>query len=257
MVSDFLSVENKTVIVTGAGRGLGRAIAFGLSRLGANVIVAGRTAGDVEVVAREIERFGGEAHPKQFDATKAGASEELVRSAVAWKDTVHGAIISHGISLHEEATRTSTDEFRDVVETNLVSCFDCSRSVGCQLIQQRTGGSIVLISSNGSIVAYNGLAAYGASKGGVDQLCRQLAAEWAPNKVRVNAIAPGYMNSFMRGTEHKYGDEKFRKAISDRIPMRRWGEPEDLVGAAAFLLSDSSSYVTGQYIAIDGGYSIV
>lgn len=98
--------------------------------------------------------------------------------------------------------------------------------------------------------------AYGASKGGVDQLCRQLGAEWGPDRIRVNAIGPGYMNSHMRGVENAYEDPAFKKELMQNIPLRRRGDPDELVGAAAFFLSEASSYVTGQYLAIDGGFSL-
>lgn len=107
-----------------------------------------------------------------------------------------------------------------------------------------------------SFLAYDGLVAYGASKGGVDQLCRQLGGEWAPDGIRVNAIGPGYMNSHMRGVETTYEDPSYKNELMRLIPMRRRGDPHELVGAVAFFLSNSSSYVTGQYLAIDGGFSL-
>lgn len=257
MTKNIFSLEGKSIVVTGAGRGLGRAIAMGLAELGANVIVAGRTKEPVDSVTAEITECGGSAIAFSFDANNDTDVEQMVNAATAWKGSLHGMVVNHGVALHSRAEDTPTEGFRSVIETNVTSCFVCARTAGRQMLEQGTGGSIVLISSTSSTVAHYGLTAYGTSKGGVDHLSHQLAAEWADRKVRVNAVAPGYMNSFMKGTEEKYGDVELKKKITSKIPMARWGEPQELVGAAAYLLSDASTYTTGQYIAVDGGNSII
>ncbi len=257
MAETLFSMSEKTIVVTGAGRGLGRAIALGLVVQGASVVLAGRTRESLDAVAAEAGERGGSALPLSFDANDEASVEEMVAQAAAWKGRLDGMVVNHGVALHTKAEDTTSEEFRGVIETNLISCFVCARTAGRQFLRQGTPGSIVLISSNGSIVAFDGLVAYGASKGGVDQLNRQLATEWASRGIRVNVVAPGYMNSFMQGTEGKYGDATFRDRIAGKIPMSRWGEPEELVGAVAYFLSSASSYTTGQYLAVDGGYCIV
>ena len=249
-------LEGTAILVTGAGRGIGRALALGLAELGARVVVAGRTAADLEAVADQIREMCGTALVIPFDATEASDCQRLVDRASTEFGHIRGAVINHGVSLHKAPEDTSPIEFENVIRTNLISAFTCAQAVGVHMIA-RGGGSIVLTSSNGSIVAFKGLTAYGASKGGVDQLGRQLAAEWAAKSVRVNMVAPGYMSSHMRGFEEEYEDPEARQRIEDSIPMQRRGDPEEIVGPVAFLLSEASSYVTGQYIAVDGGYTAV
>ncbi len=257
MAKTLFSMDETTVVVTGAGRGLGRAIALGLAGQGANVVLGGRTQEKLDAVAAEAAERGGSVLPLSFDANKEASVEAMVSRAAEWKGGLDGMVVNHGVALHTKAEDTTNEEFRSVVETNLISCFVCARTAGRQFLRQGSPGSIVLISSNGSMVAFDGLVAYGASKGGVDQLNRQLASEWASRDIRVNVVAPGYMNSFMQGTEGKYGDAAFRDQIASKIPMSRWGEPKELVGAVTYFLSGASSYTTGQYLAVDGGYAIV
>jgi len=140
---------------------------------------------------------------------------------------------------------------------NLTSVFVTAKSFGRYWKNAKRGGSLVLISSNASFLAYDELLAYGVSKAGVDQICRQLAAEWAPLGIRVNAIGPGYMSASLKGIESIYDEPEVKARILKQIPAGRYGEPMELVGAVQYFLSDAASYTTGQYLAIDGGYSII
>lgn len=249
--------NGKVAIVTGAGRGLGRAIALGLADVGAKVMVAGRTAVEIQATVDTISERGGIGTAYQFEATLTQGCSSLVRATMERFGRIDSMIVNHGVTLHRSAIETSSEEFRKVVDVNLTSAFLCAQAAGQAMIEQKSGGTIVIISSNASIVAFNGLVAYSSSKGGVDQLCRQLAAEWAPFGIRVNAIGPGYMNSHMRGTEAEYEDEDFKRQLAARIPIGRRGDPEELVGPVLFFASVASSYVTGQYLAVDGGYTII
>jgi NAD(P)-dependent dehydrogenase (short-subunit alcohol dehydrogenase family) len=252
---DPFDFVGKVAIVTGAGRGLGRAIAIGLANAGAKVMVAGRTDADIRGTADLIAARGGEAAAFQFDAAKAEDCAALAQATIARFGVLDSIVVNHGVTLHCSAFDTTADGFRQVVDVNLTSAFLCAQAAG--RVMRSAGGTIVLISSNASIVAFDGLVAYSSSKGGVDQLCRQLAGEWAPHGIRVNAIGPGYMNSHMRGTEAEYEDEAFKRQLALKIPAGRRGNPEELVGPVLFFASGASSYVTGQYLAVDGGYTII
>jgi NAD(P)-dependent dehydrogenase (short-subunit alcohol dehydrogenase family) len=159
--------------------------------------------------------------------------------------------------LHRDALATSRAEFEAMMTDNLTSVFVTAKALARYWAQARRGGSIVLISSNASFLAYPELLAYGVSKAGVDQLCRQLAVEWAPLGVRVNVIGPGYMASSMKGIESIYEAPDVKARILQQIPAGRYGEPAELAGAAQFFLADAAGYTTGQYLAIDGGYSLL
>jgi NAD(P)-dependent dehydrogenase (short-subunit alcohol dehydrogenase family) len=254
--SSQFDVGGLSVAVTGAGRGLGRALAKGFAAAGARVAVAGRTKSDVERVAGEIASSGGQAVAIAFDARKEEDCRMVVTRAEAAFGPIDAMIVNHGVTFHADPESFPAEEFRAVVETNLTSCFLCAQAAGRAMIAAGRKGSIVLISSNASVVTFDGLLAYSASKAGLDQLGRQLAAEWGPKGVRVNMIGPGYMNSHMRGTEAEYDDPQFLAALMAKIPLRRRGEPEELVGPAIFLASDASSYLTGAYLPVDGGYTL-
>jgi NAD(P)-dependent dehydrogenase (short-subunit alcohol dehydrogenase family) len=221
------------------------------------VAVAGRTPSDLEFVVAEISAANGTAVPIPFDAVVDAECERAISASVQALGGIDAIIINHGVTLHAAAIDTSPTAFRDVVNVNLCSAFVCATAAARQMISQGKGGSVVFISSTASFLAFDGLSAYGASKGGMDQLTRQLASEWAPHRIRVNAIGPGWMNSHMRGVEAEYETESFRAELMRKIPMQRRGEPEELVGAAIFMISSGSTYMTGQYVAVDGGNSLI
>ncbi len=250
-------MENKVVVVTGAGRGLGRAIATGLAAAGAKVVVAGRNAADNNETLRLIKESGGIARQVVFEATDQKQCADAVAFSVSEFGRLDSIVVNHGVTLHQSAIDTTPEAFRAVIDVNLTSAFLCAQAAARQMIDQGQGGTIVLISSNASIVAFDGLTAYSSSKAGVDQLCKQLALEWAPHDIRVNAIGPGYMNSHMRGTEGEYEDPEFKKQLMKKIPAGRRGDPQELVGPIAFFASSASSYVTGAYLPVDGGYTII
>ncbi len=253
----LFDLEKRAFIVTGAGRGIGAELAIGLAQAGASLAVAGRTAADCERVAAEIAANGGRAIAVPFDARDEGRCTELVAKTNQAFGRLDGAVINHGIGLHRDALETSRTEFADILDGNLTSYFLMCRELGRHWVKQGKPGSIVLMSSNASFLAYEELAAYGVSKAGVDQLCRQLAAEWARHRIRVNAIGPGYMSASMKGIESIYDAPEVKAKILPRIPAGRYGALRELLGATVYFLSDEAAYTTGQYLAIDGGYSLI
>jgi len=253
----LFDLKDRVFIVTGAGRGIGAELAAGLAEAGACVAVASRTAADCETVAGEIAAKGGRAITVPFDARHEAQCKTLVEKTVQAFGRLDGAIVNHGIGLHRDALDTTREEFADMLDGNLTSYFLMCRELGRRWVADGKSGSIVLMSSNASFLAYDELAAYGVSKAGVDQLCRQLAAEWARYRVRVNAIGPGYMTSSMKGIESIYDAPEAKAKILPKIPAGRYGALRELLGATVYFLSDEAGYTTGQYLAIDGGYSLV
>ncbi len=253
----LLSIEGRAYVVTGGGRRLGQAMAEGLAGAGAKVMVTGRTQATLDRVAAGIRARGGQALARVCDARDEGECEAMVAAAGDAFGRLDGAIINHGIGLHRDALETTRAEFESMMTDNLTSYFVTARAFGRHWAGSGRGGSLVLISSNASFLAYGELLAYGISKAGVDQMCRQLAAEWAPLGIRVNAIGPGYMAASMKGIESIYDAPEAKARILKQIPAGRYGRPEELAGAAQFFLSDAAGYATGQYLAIDGGYSLI
>jgi len=253
----LFDLKDRAYIVTGAGRGIGAELAAGLAEAGACVAVAGRTAADCETVAGGIASKGGRAVAVPFDARDEAQCATLIERTMEAFGRLDGAVVNHGIGLHRDALETTREEFADMLEGNLTSYFLMCRELGRRWVEDGTAGSIVLMSSNASFLGYDELAAYGVSKAGVDQLCRQLAAEWAKYGTRVNAIGPGYMTSSMKGIESIYDAPDVKAKILPRIPAGRYGALRELLGATVYFLSDEAGYTTGQYLAIDGGYSLI
>jgi NAD(P)-dependent dehydrogenase (short-subunit alcohol dehydrogenase family) len=253
----LFDLNDRAYIVTGAGRGIGAELAAGLAEAGACVAIAGRTAADCERVTGQIAAKGGRAIAAPFDARDEAQCAALIATTNHAFGRLDGAVVNHGIGLHRDALDTSRDEFADMLEGNLTSYFLMCRELGRHWVAAGRPGSIVLMSSNASFLAYDELAAYGVSKAGVDQLCRQLAAEWARHSIRVNAIGPGYMTASMKGIESIYDAPEVKARILPKIPAARYGALRELLGAAVYFLSDEAAYTTGQYLAIDGGYSLI
>ena len=253
----LFDLQDRAFIVTGAGRGIGAELAAGLAQAGAGVAVAGRTAVDCEKVAADITKKGGRAIAVGFDARDEAQCAALIARTNQAFGRLDGAVINHGIGLHRDALDTTRAEFADMLDGNLISYFLMCRELGRLWVADDKPGSIVLMSSNASFLAYDELAAYGVSKAGVDQLCRQLAAEWAQYGIRVNAIGPGYMTGSMKGIESIYDAPEVKAKILPKIPAGRYGALRELLGATIYFLSDESAYTTGQYLAIDGGYSLL
>ncbi|MEM1152533.1 MAG: SDR family oxidoreductase [Pseudomonadota bacterium] len=249
-------IEGKVAIVTGAGRGLGRAIALGLAEAGANVVVAGRTQADLDRVFSEIQDRGHRAHAKRFDARQREESEALMIDIASEFGSLDILVLSHAIGDGGASEEVEEQRWREIIDIDLTSVFQCAQSAGRIMLKQGEG-SIIFISSTSALVAEPGGVAYAAAKAGVDHMCRSLAAEWASRGIRLNCISPGFMTSHMRGTEEFFEDENLVKAVTDRTPMMRRGDPEELVGSVIFLASKASSFITGHVIPVDGGVSLL
>ena len=256
MNAAIFDLTGKVAVVTGAGRGLCRAMAIGLADAGAKVVCAARTAAEIEDTAGEIGGRGGEALAVAFDATSRDDCERLIAAAVEAYGRLDVMLVGHGVGGGGPvaAEDTSIGAFERILEINVTGCFNAAQIAARRMIDQGEGGSIILVSSTASLVAFPGSLAYGVSKGGVDQMMREMAAAWGPHDIRVNTINPGYTTHSMRGGSTGEPDPEMAADIRRLTPLQRSGEPAEFAGPAIFLASDASSFVTGVVLPVDGGY---
>lgn len=255
--ADLFDIAGRCFIVTGAGHGLGREMATELARRGATIVVAARTAKEIEETAETITQAGGNAIPIAFDAMASSSCDALIDDAFRNLGKVDGLVLNHGLGHGRQIVDLDDAEFDRVIQVNLNGCLYCARALGKRWIASGTPGSIVLVSSTAAISTFDNLIAYGTSKAAATQLCRQLAVEWGQYGIRANAIAPGYMTHMMKGTADRYTGASVDDWVEKMTPLRRRGDPRELLGAIIYFLSDAASFTTGQVLAIDGGYTTV
>ena len=246
------SLAGKVAVVTGSSRGIGRAIAEGMAGAGAAVTVNGRNPETTQAVAGAIAAAGGKSLAVPADVGKVADIERLIKSTVATFGRLDILVNSAGISPHYKPAETMTEaEWDEVIAVNLKGVFLCCQAAGRVMIPEKSG-RIINISSIGGQVALPRLVAYCAAKGGIDQLTRVLAVEWAPHHILVNAISPGYIDTDL--TKGLRQNPARRDALLRQVPLGRLGKPDEIAGAAIYLASDAASYVTGQTLDVDGGW---
>lgn len=248
-MSDLFDLTGKTVLVTGAGRGLGRAIADALAERGAAVFGTSR---DAQTAAEIAERYN--TIPLVFDARNIDGAQEFIETLTGAVGLLDALVNNAGVNIPKPSTEVTSAEWNTVVDTNLSGPFFVSTAIARTWVATGTRGVIVNIASQAGIVAIEERAAYGASKAGLIHLTKLLAAEWAEQGIRVNGIAPTFVRTEM--TAATLDRKDFAEQLLSRIPMGRFGEPEDLIGAVVFMLSDASAFVTGQTLLVDGGYTL-
>ncbi len=247
----LFSVRGKNYVVTGASSGLGRRFSRILSAAGANVVMAARRLEKMEIESGDLPR----SVRVRCDVRD---PEQIERALDIGQDAfgpIDGLLNVAGISRSSEALVESVDEFRSVVETNLVSVFVASKAFANRAVGAGRGGVVVNVASVlGTIATTIPLASYTASKSGVVNLTRDLAVQWAPLGIRVNALAPGWFESEM--TEAMFAEQSLIDWMSRRSPLNRPGRADELDGAVIFLLSDASSFMIGQTLVVDGGWTL-
>ena len=249
MAGERFSLDGKVALVTGASRGLGQAMAVGLAEAGADLVV--HASSPPAGTAREIQRLGRRAVALGADLSRRPAQDRLVTDAIAAFGRVDILVNNAGTIKRRPAAEHADDLWDEVIEVNLSSVFRLSRAIGGHMLE-RGGGRIVNIASLLSFQGGITVPGYAAAKGGVAQLTKALANEWAGRGVNVNAIAPGYMET--DNTTALRADAARSRQILERIPAGRWGTPDDIVGAAVFLASPAAAYVNGHVLAVDGGW---
>jgi len=250
MGTPLFDLSGQTALVTGSSRGLGRSMAEGLGRAGARLIVNGVQPAGVEAAVSEMRAAGLEAEGIAFDVTDEAAIVAAFERFDRAGTQVDILINNAGIQFRKPMVDLATADFRRVVETNLTSAFVIGREAAKRMIP-RGRGKIVNIGSLTSELARATVAPYTVSKGGIKMLTRCMAAEWAQHGIQANAIGPGYMLTDMN--QALIDNKDFNAWVVGRTPAKRWGKPEELIGAAVFLASPASDYVNGQIIYVDGG----
>ncbi|HHY46012.1 MAG TPA: 3-oxoacyl-ACP reductase FabG [Firmicutes bacterium] len=251
---NIFDLKGKVAIVTGASRGLGRVIALGLADFGADVAITGRTMVDLEKVALEISDRGREALPVAGDVTNLRDVEKLAEQVLSRFGKVDILVNNAGAIIRKGALDMTLDEWQRIIDVNLKGTFICCKTIGSMMVRQNSGSIINISSVRGEFASPGGYSAYAPSKAGVNALTKTLAYEWARYNVRVNAIAPTFLETEL--TRDILKDPEFRQFLSSRIPLGRIGKPEDIVGSVIFLASDASGFVTGSVIYVDGGVSM-
>jgi 2-deoxy-D-gluconate 3-dehydrogenase len=247
-ILDSFRLDGRVALVTGAASGLGAAIAIALAQAGAQVAVHGNRRAATETATV----IGSASAAFQADLAEATAAARLFDEV---KERFHRVdiLVNNAGTIHRDsAEEFRLDDWQRVLQVNLTSVFQLSQLAGRDMLERRAGGKIINIASLLSFQGGIRVPAYAASKGGVAQLTKALANEWAPHGIQVNAIAPGYFAT--TNTEALQTDPARNQQILDRIPAGRWGEPRDIAGAAVFLASAASDYVTGTVLTVDGGW---
>lgn len=248
------SLKDKVVVVTGGGRGLGRAFALALGAEGARVVVASRNAADLDGVVADAEKIGIEAWARPTDVTDEASVDGLVDEAVDRFGRVDVMVNNSGVILTRPLVDLTVEEWDLIVDTNLRGVFLGCRAAGRHFIARGGGGKVVNIASNYALKGYPWHAAYSASKAGVVGLTRSLAVEWARHGVQVNALAPGYTVTDMSASA--MADEQLNDKILRTIPARRMGHPDEMAPWVVALAGPASDFMTGEVVTVDGGQTV-
>lgn len=246
-------MAGRTAIVTGAGRGLGRAIALGFGSEGAELVLAARSVDQLEAVAAEVRTLGASALVVSTDVTSSASVDDLVGAALAEFGTIDVLVNNSGIYEDVPVVDMSDEQWDRIIATNLRGTFLCSRAVG-KHFQSRSRGRAINIASNLGLVGRPGFSAYCASKAAIINFTRAVALEWVRFGAQMNAIAPGYFETDFNASLR--ADSEATGKVVGRIPARRMGMPEELATLCTFLACEASDFMNGETIVIDGGESI-
>jgi 2-deoxy-D-gluconate 3-dehydrogenase len=252
--SSLFDLTGRVAVVTGGNRGIGRAIALGLARAGASVAVLARNEGENQRVLSELKSIGRPALALRLDVTERAALAPAVAEVERELGGIDILVNNAGIATASGGVlNESAEVWDDTVETHLNACFLLSQLVARSMVNRNSGGKIINLASMYSIFGSAIVPSYSASKGAVVQLTKSMAIELAPHAIQVNAIAPGWIDTDMTAAIRS---SPMNDAILARTPAKRWGSPDELIGAAVFLASRGAGFITGVTLPVDGGYSV-
>lgn len=246
-------LKGKVVVITGSGRGIGKALALGYAKAGADVVVNARHIEHAEKVANEIKSMGARSIAVEADVSKVEDVKMLISKTVERFGRIDILVNNAGINSVKPALDVTEEEWDQLISTNLKGAYFCSQEAAKHMVKQKWG-RIINIASATAYLPFPNNSLYSISKAGIAMLTKALAIEWAQYNILVNAIAPGwYLTDMVKwGIDQGYLDEK---ALLRRIPAHRFGDLKEIVDLAIFLSSEEASYITGQVIAVDGGYT--
>lgn len=251
-----MRLDDQVVMVTGAGSGIGRAVAIAAAEVGANCVVSELPdkVGDLQGVCKEIEQLGQHALPVGLQVTDLDSIDTAVVQAMDAFGRVDVLVNNAGVNIPKDALDVTEADWDGVMDVNLKGLFFMSQRVARDMIKTG-GGRIVNIASQNGVIGYYKRAAYCASKAGVVNLTRVLALEWATHQINVNAVGPTFVLTPL--TQSTFNDPAIREDLLQRIPLGRVGQPEDVVGAVVFLASPAASLITGHTLLVDGGWTAI
>ena len=247
-----IDLKGKVALVTGSTKGIGRGIIDGLAIAGAEVVVVSRSQDDCNRVAEEIREIGGSAMAVAVDLNNFAEIETLVDKVIQHYGQIDILVNNAGSSLTKKAEEITEADWDRILNLDLKSVFFCAQAVGRKMIDRKKG-KIINVASILGLVGSQQVLPYCVAKGGVIQMTKALSLEWAKYNIQVNALCPGYVLTPMNETDLK--EEKVVSSIIRKIPMRRLGSVDDMVGAVVFMASEASNYMSGQSLVVDGGWT--
>jgi len=250
MNSNLFDLTGKVAIVTGGSKGLGKAMALGMADAGADIVLVSRTLKDLEIVAEEIRAKGRQALPIPADVSKNADIERMVKEVIEKFKKIDILVNNTGVSGDKPVLKMEEEYWDYVMAVNLKGPFLCSKAVGAEMAKRKKG-KIINISSITYSLAIPNMTSYCASKAGLVQFTKTLALEWVKHNIQVNAICPGYFRTPMN--QEFFASDAGKRIIEQTLPLKRLGEPEELVGSVIFFASEASNFITGAVLVVDGG----
>lgn len=252
MIPDLFSLKGKTALVTGGNGGLGLALAKGLAEHGADIIIIGRNEKKLKAAQKQLLKTKRLVYTQCFDLHDLNAIPHFYEILVKLTGAVDILVNAAGVTERTAAEKIDMERWYEIINLNVTSVLRLSQAFAREHIRRKKPGKIINLASLLAERARETLTTYSVTKGAVLQLTRSLAVDWAPHRINVNAIGPGYFRTEM--TKPLYQDPRFNQWLAAKCPQGRWGRPEELVGAAVFLASAASDFVTGQVLYVDGGW---